>query len=142
MELKSKLDIKGGDILTLSRDQCSLVDTGHIYWYILMWCCMVACVNILYPQNWLLAVGGSTGGRVGGFVLFTHFRPFRVDFAKKIHWKFLILGLPWWCHKVKFFSDNFFFKSTPNGLKHKKNTKPPTRPPVPPPTTDFVGRVC
>ena len=45
---------------------------------------MVACINILYPEDRLSAAaasadGGGGGGQVGGFVFFTHFRPFGVD---------------------------------------------------------------
>ena len=76
-----------------------------------MKCCMVACINILYWGNRSAVVSGG-GGRVGGFVFFTRFRPFGVDLQKKI------------C------------KSSPNGLKRVKNTKPPTRPPQPAPTAD------
>ena len=38
----------GGAILQVSRNQYSFLYTGHIYWYILMKCRMVACINILY----------------------------------------------------------------------------------------------
>ena len=44
---------------------------------------MVDCINILYPENWLSAasvVGG--GGRIGGFMFFTRFRPFGVDLQR------------------------------------------------------------
>ena len=41
---------------------------------------------------------------------------------------------------VKIFSEKKkFCKSTQNGLKRVKNTKPPTSPPPP---TDFLSRVC
>ena len=82
----------GGAILQVSRNQYSFVYTGHIYWYILMKCCMVACINILYWENRSAAasaVGDGGGGRVGGFVFFTRFRPFGVDLQNFFfHWKF------------------------------------------------------
>ena len=43
---------------------------------------MVAFINILYWEN-RSAVGDGGGGRVGGFVFFTRFRPFGVDLQKK-----------------------------------------------------------
>ena len=72
--------IKGGGILPLSRDQCSFEDTG-IYWYNLMKCCMVACINILYWENWLAEAAAVVvgGWRVGGYLFFTCFRPFGVN---------------------------------------------------------------
>ena len=137
-------------ILTLLRDQCSFVDTGHIYWYILMKCCMVACINILYPENRLSAASAvGAGGRVGGFVFFTRFRPFGVDWQKKIFTeKFDYRNFrDDVIHREIFLSSrskNFqwkkkFCKSTPNGLKRVKNTKPPTRPPPPPSTADAAA---
>ena len=107
-----------------------------------MKCCMVACINILYWGNRSAAasaVGDGGGGRVGGFVFFTRFRPFGVDLQNFFfHWKFWLPELPWWRHtsrnfskfrKSKFSVKKKFCKSTPNGLKRVKNTKPPTRPP-------------
>ena len=73
---------KGGGILPLSRQQNSLVDTGHIYWYILMKCCMVACINILYLQNWSVAAVAVVivgGGQISGFMFVTCFRQFGVN---------------------------------------------------------------
>ena len=75
---------KGGGILTLSRDQCSFVDKGHIYWCTLMKCCMVACINILYPQNWLSAA--AEGSAVSCFLRVSdHLESIC---KKKFHWKF------------------------------------------------------
>ena len=145
---------RGGGILTLSRDQCSFLDTGHIYWYILMKCCMVACINILYWENRSAAasaVGDGGGGRVGGFVFFTRFRPFGVDLQNFFfHWKFWLPELKkisrCMTSSRKSESQNFQwkkkFKSTPNGLKRVKNLKPPTRSPPTPPPIDFPSRVC
>ena len=73
-----------------------------------MKCCMVACINILYWGNRSAAasaVGDGGGARVGGFVFFTRFRPFGVDWQKKIfHWKFCLPELPWWRHISRNFS--------------------------------------
>ena len=57
-----------------------------------MKCCMVACINILYPRNRLSAVDG--GGRVGGLVFFTRFRSFGVDLQ-------IFLNLKWPRNLVK-----------------------------------------
>ena len=82
-----------GGICTLLRNQSSFVDTSHIYSHILMKCCMVACINIIYWENWS-AAATAVGGRVGGFVFFTHFRPFGVNLQKKnFSLKILIPGL-------------------------------------------------
>ena len=63
---------------------------------------------------------------------------------------FVVLIEKWWNFEkwrnfFKFFGHfswkKNFCKSTPNGLKRVKNTKPPTRPLTPPPT-DFPSRVC
>ena len=43
---------RGGHFATFTGP-CSYVDTGHIYLYIMMKCCMVACINnIQYAENW------------------------------------------------------------------------------------------
>ena len=143
--------VRGGAILQVSWDQYSFLYTGHIYWYILMKCCMVACINILYWENRSAAasaVGGGGGGRVGGFMFFTRFRPFGVDLQKKnftenFAYRNLEKFRDLWRHHGSSGKQNFqwkkiFCKSTPNRLKRVKNMKPPTRPPPP---TDFAVRV-
>ena len=57
---------------------------------------MVACINILYWENRSAAasaVGDGGGGRVGGFVFFTRFRPFGVDL------------------QIFFFTENFAYRN-------------------------------
>ena len=84
--------------------------------------------------------GGVGGGQVGGFMFYMRFRPFGVDLQKKMFTE--NVDYQNFCDdvidpEVKFFSEKKICKSTPNGLKRVKNTKPPTRPP-----TDFPSRVC
>ena len=144
--------LRGEAICTISHKPSSFLDTGHIYWYILMKCCMVACINILYWGNWSAAasaVVGGGGGRVGGFVFFTRFRPFGVDlqnffFTENFDFRNYRDDV---IHRENFLSSgsqNFQWKkkickSTPNGLKRVKNTKPPTRPPLPPLTANAAA---
>ena len=56
---------------------------------------MVACINILYWENRSAAasaVGDGGGGRVGGFMFFTRFRPFGVDLQNFFSLKILTTG--------------------------------------------------
>ena len=71
---------------------------------------MVACINILYRGN-RSAVGG--GGRVGGFVFFTRFRPFGVDLQKNFSLKILTTMMTSYIAKVpevKIFSEKKFLQ--------------------------------
>ena len=43
---------------------------------------MVACITLLYWENWSAAALVVCGGQVGGFVFFTLSGPFRVDLQK------------------------------------------------------------
>ena len=147
-------ELRGEAILTLSRDQNSFVYgyRPHL---------LIDFDEMLYGslyQHTLTAksVGGGSGGlrrrwRTGRrFRIFYAFQTIWSRFAKFFFsLKILTTGTYvmtsyivnfFLVPEVKIFSENFFCKSTPNGLKRVKNTKPPTRPP--PPTTDFPGRVC
>ena len=65
---------------------------------------MVACINLLYWENRSAAASAVVGGgRVGGFVFFTRFRPFGVDL------------------QIFFFTENFDFRNYHDDVIHREN---------------------